>query len=158
MNDRFLEDLKNRIDIVEIVRKYAELKKSGKNYMCRSPFRNERTPSFCVSMEKQFWYDFGTSEGGDVISFLEKIENFSFPEAVEYLADMAGMENPASRRGFPLASAVGGLSLSCAPRSQRGIAKLFAVEREGTRAARSGCHLERIGVPKLECVGSSVAV
>lgn len=94
MNDRFLEDLKSRIDIVEIVRKYAELKKSGKNYMCRSPFRNERTPSFCVSMEKQFWYDFGTSEGGDVISFLEKIENFSFPEAVEYLSDIAGMEVP----------------------------------------------------------------
>ncbi len=94
MNDRFLEDLKNRIDIVEIVRKYAELKKSGKNYMCRSPFRNERTPSFCVSPDKQFWYDFGTSEGGDVISFLEKIENFSFTEAVEHLADMAGMEVP----------------------------------------------------------------
>lgn len=94
MNERFLEDLKSRIDIVEIVRKYAELKKSGKNYMCRSPFRNERSPSFCVSMEKQFWYDFGTSEGGDVISFLEKIENFSFPEAVEYLADIAGIEVP----------------------------------------------------------------
>ncbi len=94
MDDRFLEDLKNRIDIVEVVRKYAELKKSGKNYMCRSPFRNERTPSFCVSPDKQFWYDFGTSEGGDVISFLEKIENFSFPEAVEHLADMAGMEVP----------------------------------------------------------------
>ncbi len=94
MNDRFLEDLKNRLDIVEIVRKYAELKKTGKNYMCRSPFRNERTPSFCVSPDKQFWYDFGTSEGGDIISFLEKIENFSFIEAVEHLAEMAGMEVP----------------------------------------------------------------
>jgi len=99
MDDRFLEDLKNHIDIVEIVRKYAELKKSGKNYMCRSPFRNERTPSFCVSPDKQFWYDFGTSEGGDVISFLEKIENFSFPEAVEHLADMAGMEVPKIKKG-----------------------------------------------------------
>jgi len=94
MNDRFLEELKNRIDIVEVVRKYAELKKSGKNYMCRSPFRNERTPSFCVSSDKQFWYDFGNSEGGDVISFLEKIENFSFHEAVEMLAEMANLEVP----------------------------------------------------------------
>ncbi len=94
MNDRFLEDLKNRIDIVEVIRKYAELKKSGKNYMGRSPFRNERTPSFCVSPDKQFWYDFGTSEGGDVISFLERIESLSFPEAVEHLADMAGVELP----------------------------------------------------------------
>lgn len=95
MNDRFLEDLKNRIDIVEIVKRYAsDLKKSGKNYMCRSPFRNERTASFCVSPDKQFWYDFGTSEGGDAISFLEKIENMNFPEAVEMLADIAGVEVP----------------------------------------------------------------
>ncbi len=94
MNDRFIEDLKNRIDIVELVRKYTELKKAGKNYMCRSPFRNERTPSFCVSPDKQFWYDFGASEGGDAISFLEKIESLSFAEAVESLADMAGIEVP----------------------------------------------------------------
>jgi DNA primase len=95
MNNRFLEDLKNRTDIVEIVKRYAsDLKKSGKNYMCRSPFRNERTPSFCVSPDKQFWYDFGTSEGGDVISFLEKIENLSFSESIEMLADIAGVEIP----------------------------------------------------------------
>lgn len=94
MDDRFLEDLKNRIDIVDLVRKYAELKKSGKNYMCRSPFRNERTPSFCVSPDKQFWYDFGTSEGGDAISFIEKIENLNFQESVEMLADMAGIDVP----------------------------------------------------------------
>jgi len=96
MNDRFLEDLKNRVDIVEVVRKYAELKKSGKNYMCRSPFRNERTPSFCVSPDKQFWYDFGNSEGGDVISFLEKAENINFQEAVEMLSEMTGLEIPES--------------------------------------------------------------
>lgn len=94
MNDRFFEDLKNRIDIVEIVKRYAELKKSGKNFMCRSPFRNERTASFCVSPDKQFWYDFGTSEGGDAISFIEKMENLSFLEAVEMLSDIAGLEIP----------------------------------------------------------------
>jgi DNA primase len=94
MDDRFLEDLKNRTDIVEVIRKYTELKKSGKNYMGRSPFRNERTPSFCVSPDKQFWYDFGTSEGGDAISFLEKIENMSFREAIETLADIQGIEVP----------------------------------------------------------------
>jgi len=94
MNDRFIEDLKDRTDIVELVRKYTELKKSGKNYMCRSPFRNERTPSFCVSPEKQFWYDFGSSEGGDAISFLEKMESLSFGEAVEMLADSAGIDVP----------------------------------------------------------------
>jgi DNA primase len=97
MDDRFIEDLKNRVDIVDIARKYMELKKSGKNFMGRSPFRNERTPSFCVSPDKQFWYDFGASEGGDVISFLERIENIDFPEAVEILADMVGVEVPKSK-------------------------------------------------------------
>ncbi len=94
MNDRFVEDVKSRVDLVEIVRKYTEVKKSGKNFMCRSPFRNERTPSFSISSEKQMWYDFGASEGGDAISFIEKIENCSFREAVEMLADMAGVEIP----------------------------------------------------------------
>ncbi len=94
MNDRFVEDVKSRVDLVEIVRKYADVKKSGKNYMCRSPFRNEKTPSFSISQEKQMWYDFGASEGGDAISFIEKIENCSFREAVETLADIAGIEVP----------------------------------------------------------------
>ena len=97
MNDRFLEDLKSRVDLVEIVRKYADVKKSGKNFSAKSPFRNEKTPSFSVSPEKQLWYDFGASEGGDVISFIEKIENFSFQEAVEHLSDMAGVQVPKSK-------------------------------------------------------------
>ena len=97
MKERFVEDLKNRLDIVEVIRRYAQLKKSGKNWMSRSPFRNERTPSFCVSPDKQFWYDFGNSEGGDVISFIEKMENVSFQEAVQLLADIAGMDVP---KGF----------------------------------------------------------
>jgi len=94
MKERFVEDLKTRLDIVEIIRRYAQLKKSGKNWMCRSPFRNERTPSFCVSPDKQFWYDFGNSEGGDVISFVEKMENLSFQESVQFLADIAGLDVP----------------------------------------------------------------
>ena len=94
MKERFVEDLKVRIDIVELVRRYAQLKKSGKNWMCRSPFRNERTPSFCVSPDKQFWYDFGNAEGGDAISFIEKMENLSFQEAVQFLADIEGLEVP----------------------------------------------------------------
>lgn len=96
MQDRFIEDLKSRVDIVDIIKRYADVKKSGKNYMCRSPFRNERTPSFSISPDKQMWYDFGSSEGGDAISFVEKIENLSFGEAVEFLADTAGIEVPKS--------------------------------------------------------------
>ncbi len=88
-------DLKDRTDIVDVVRRYAsDLKKRGKNWVCRSPFRNERTPSFSVSQEKQFWYDFGLGEGGDVISFLERVENVSFREAVETLADTQNVALP----------------------------------------------------------------
>ena len=94
MNDPFLDDLKSRIDIVEVIKKYTTPKKAGKNFVAKSPFRNERTPSFSISQEKQLWYDFGASEGGDTISFLEKIENISFHEAVEILADMAGVKVP----------------------------------------------------------------
>jgi DNA primase len=94
MNDRFVEDVKSRVDLIEIVRKYAEIKKAGKNFVCRSPFRNEKTPSFSISPEKQMWYDFGAAEGGDAISFIEKIENCSFREAVEILADIAGVAIP----------------------------------------------------------------
>lgn len=94
MNDRFVEDVKSRVDLIEIVRKYAEIKKAGKNFVCRSPFRNEKTPSFSISPEKQMWYDFGAAEGGDAISFIEKIENCSFRESVEILADIAGVDIP----------------------------------------------------------------
>ncbi len=88
---------KNRVDLIEIAGKYTQLKKSGKNFTCRSPFRNERTPSFSISQEKQVWYDFGASEGGDVISFIEKAENLAFGEAVEFLAERAGIDVP---KGF----------------------------------------------------------
>lgn len=100
MDDRFLEDLKSRIEILEVIKRYHNhpIKKSGKSYMTRSPFRNERTPSFSISPEKQMWYDFGNSEGGDLISFVEKMENCGFQEAVEVLAEIAGMEVPASFR------------------------------------------------------------
>lgn len=94
MNDPFLDDLKSRLDIVDIIRKYTEPKKSGKNFVAKSPFRNERTPSFSISPDKQLWYDFGAGEGGDMISFIEKIENISFQEAVETLADIAGVKVP----------------------------------------------------------------
>lgn len=96
MNDRFLEDLKDRLDIRDIVGRYTTLKRSGKNWMGKSPFRRERTPSFSVSPDRNLWYDFGASEGGDMIRFIEKVENMSFNEAVEFLAQIAGVDVPQS--------------------------------------------------------------
>lgn len=90
MNDAEL--VKSKLDIVEVISGYVELKKAGKDYKGVSPFRQERTPSFFVSPEKQIWHDFGANEGGDLISFIMQIEGMSFPEALTLLADRAGVK------------------------------------------------------------------
>lgn len=90
MNDAEL--VKSRLDIVEVIAGYVELKKAGKDYRGLSPFRQEKTPSFFVSPEKQIWHDFGSSEGGDIISFVMRMEGLSFPETLEMLADRAGVK------------------------------------------------------------------
>lgn len=90
MND--VEEVKQRLDIVEVIAGYVELKKAGKDYRGISPFRSEKTPSFFVSPDKQIWHDFGANEGGDVISFVMRAEGLSFPEALEMLAARAGVE------------------------------------------------------------------
>ena len=95
MND--VEEVKHRLDIVEVISGYVELKKAGKDYRGISPFRQERTPSFFVSPDKQIWHDFGSNEGGDVISFVMRQEGLSFPEALEMLAARAGVK--LTRRG-----------------------------------------------------------
>ena len=86
-----LEEIKNKIDIVEYVGKYVQLKQSGRNFKGLCPFHSEKTPSFMVSPEKQIWHCFGCNDGGDVISFVEKIEGLSFPDAVKELASRAGV-------------------------------------------------------------------
>jgi len=87
-----LEEIKNKIDIVEYVGKYVQLKQSGRNFKGLCPFHSEKTPSFMVSPEKQIWHCFGCNEGGDAISFTEKIEGLSFPDAVKELAIKTGVK------------------------------------------------------------------
>ena len=93
MKTDLLEQIKDRIDIVELIRQYVPgLKRAGKTYKACCPFHKEKTPSFTCSSEKGLFYCFGCQEGGDIFAFLMKIENLSFKEAVEKLADMAGLE------------------------------------------------------------------
>ncbi len=87
-----IEEVISQNDIVEVISEYVNLKKSGRNYMGLCPFHREKTPSFCVSMDKQIFKCFGCSEGGNVISFIMKVENIDFWEAVEMLAERANID------------------------------------------------------------------
>ena len=86
--------IKDRLDIVDVVSKHVILKKSGGNYWGCCPFHNEKTPSFSVSPAKQIYKCFGCGEGGDVLSFLMKINNQSFAEVVKEQAEILGIELP----------------------------------------------------------------
>lgn len=83
---RSIDDLRLRLDIVAVVEPYVQLKKTGRTYKGLSPFTNEKTPSFTVNPDKNVYYCFSSAQGGDAIDFIRKLENLSFPEAVELLA------------------------------------------------------------------------
>ncbi len=86
------EEIKKRIDIVDFIGQYLQLKKVGINYSALCPFHQEKTPSFMVSPERQTFRCFGCGESGDVISFYQKIEGLSFPEALKLLGERAGVQ------------------------------------------------------------------
>ena len=92
--ESFLDALTERCDIAEVVSQYVQLTKKGGNLFGLCPFHNEKTPSFSVSPEKQIYHCFGCGKGGGVVNFIMEIENLSFPEAVKFLADRAGMTVP----------------------------------------------------------------
>ena len=91
MTDQVAE-VKSKIDIVEVIASYLPLKKSGRNFAALCPFHGEKTPSFFVSGDRQAFKCFGCGEAGDVFTFLEKMENWDFPEALEELAKRAGVK------------------------------------------------------------------
>ncbi len=93
-SDRVLEEIKERIDIVDFISGYVQLKKSGQNWKGVCPFHTEKTPSFMVSQAKQIYHCFGCGAGGDVIGFLVNYERMSFPEALQVLAEKAGIKLP----------------------------------------------------------------
>lgn len=92
--DDIIEEVRSRNDIVDVISQYVSLKKKGANYFGLCPFHNEKSPSFSVSPSKQMYYCFGCGAGGNVITFVMEYENYSFVEAVKYLADRAGITLP----------------------------------------------------------------
>lgn len=95
----FIDDLLNRTDIVDVVSSRLQMKKAGKNYTACCPFHKEKTPSFSVSPDKQFYYCFGCGAGGNALGFIMDHDNLDFPQAVEELAKAAGMEIPREESG-----------------------------------------------------------
>jgi len=93
-DENVIEDVRSRNDIVDVISGYVRLQKKGSNYFGLCPFHNEKSPSFSVSQSKQMYYCFGCGAGGNVYTFLMEYENFSFGEAVEALAQRAGVELP----------------------------------------------------------------
>ena len=93
----FIDQVLDRTDIVDVVDRRVKLKKAGKNYSACCPFHQEKTPSFSVNPEKQFYYCFGCGAGGNALGFLMDYERMEFREAIESLAQAAGMEMPAEK-------------------------------------------------------------
>ncbi|MCE7519840.1 DNA primase [Vreelandella titanicae] len=91
---RFIDDLLGRVDVVEVVGERVQLKKAGRNYSGLCPFHQEKTPSFTVSADKQFYHCFGCGANGNALRFLMEYDKLPFPEAVEQLAGRLGIEVP----------------------------------------------------------------
>ncbi|MEO0369271.1 MAG: DNA primase, partial [Pseudomonadota bacterium] len=95
----FIDQLLNRTDLVDLIDGYVPLKKAGNNYKACCPFHNEKTPSFTVSPQKQFYHCFGCGQSGTAISFLMEYDHLEFREAIEKLASAAGLEIPEEAQG-----------------------------------------------------------
>ncbi len=92
--EEIVEEVRSKVDIVDIVSGYVKLQKKGSNYFGLCPFHNEKSPSFSVAPGKQIYYCFGCGAGGNAITFLMEYENYSFPEALQVLADRVGVTLP----------------------------------------------------------------
>ena len=91
---QIIDEVISRNDIIDVISGYIKLKKNGSSYVGLCPFHNEKSPSFSVSGSRQLYHCFGCGAGGNVVTFIMEYENYTFPEAVKFLADRAGMELP----------------------------------------------------------------
>lgn len=92
--DEIVEEVRMKNDIVDVVSGYVKIQKKGSSYFGLCPFHNEKSPSFSVSPSRQMYYCFGCGAGGNVFTFVMEYENYSFPEAIKYLAEKAGVSLP----------------------------------------------------------------
>ena len=93
-SDDIIEEVRMKNDIVDVVSQYVKLNRRGNTYFGLCPFHNEKTPSFSVTPSKQMYYCFGCGAGGNVYNFVMEYENYTFGEALQHLADRAGVQLP----------------------------------------------------------------
>ncbi|MBR6390317.1 MAG: DNA primase, partial [Lachnospiraceae bacterium] len=93
-SDELIEEVRSKNDILDVVGNYVHLQKRGNTYFGLCPFHNEKTASFSVTPSKQMYYCFGCQKGGNVFTFLQEYENYSFQEALAVLAEKAGITLP----------------------------------------------------------------
>ncbi len=91
-SDDVIEEVRSRNDVVDLIGSYIKLTKKGSSYFGLCPFHNEKSPSFSVSRDKQMYYCFGCGAGGNVLTFVMEYENYTFVEAMKYLAERAGIK------------------------------------------------------------------
>ncbi len=139
----FLDEVVARSDIVEIIARHVELKKSGSNLMGLCPFHHEKSPSFSVSPDKQLYYCFGCGQGGGAFQFLMEHDGYSFPEAVEYLAEKAGLEVPQDSERSPVDEARQKHAYDMLGRASHAMSRAF----DGEHGAKARAYLQQRGMP-----------
>ena len=102
IEDKVIQEIKDRLDIVEVVGDFVSLKKSGSSYKALSPFTTEKTPSFFVSPSKQIFKCFSTGKGGDAIEFLKEVDSMTYIEAIKYLGEKYGVEINENESNYPV--------------------------------------------------------
>jgi DNA primase len=145
-DDRFLEELKSRLRLSDVIGKTVRLRRQGREFVGLSPFAKEKTPSFFVNDDKGFFHDFSSGKHGDLITFLQETERLSFTEAVERLAAEAGMALPApdpraAETEKKLASLSDWLEMA---------ASWFEAELRRPAGKEARAYLERRGVPEAD--------
>ncbi len=134
-SDELIEEVRSRNDIVDVISQYVRLSKKGSTYFGLCPFHNEKTGSFSVSPNKQMYYCFGCHAGGNVFTFLMQYENYTFGEAMEALAERAGVDLP--KQEYYGGAAAGGGPEGTSFGDQQGGGKVFF--RAASRGARKTC-------------------